>query len=89
MGISKLKFWMREINGLGDRGREHTEQSMMALRSLERAIAGIRFIEENAISVSQFRELFPAIWDNLNEAGYHLRAVSDPTGGPRPMFVNN
>jgi hypothetical protein len=78
-----------EIHGFGDRGREHTEQAMMALRSLERAIAGIRFIEENAISVSQFRELFPAIWDDLNKAGYHLRTVSDPSGGPRPMFVNN
>jgi hypothetical protein len=74
-----------EIHGLGD----SREQSMMVLRSLERAIAGIRFIEENAISVSQFRELFPAIWDNLNKAGYHLRTVSDPSGGPRPMFVNN
>jgi hypothetical protein len=77
-----------EIHGLGDRGREHTEQSMMALRSLERAIAGIRFIEENAISVSEFRELFPAIWDDLNKAGHHLRTVSDASG-PRPMFVYN
>jgi hypothetical protein len=32
-----------EINGLGDKGRE---QATVALQALERAIAGIRFLEE-------------------------------------------
>ena len=47
-----------EINGLGDRRREHTERAMLALLALQRALAGLRLIEEKASSTSEYRDLF-------------------------------
>jgi hypothetical protein len=77
-----------EINGLGDRGREHAEQAMMALRSLERAIAGLRFLEENAVSICDFRNLFPTIWDDLNKAEHHLRILNS-SSNRKSIFLQN
>jgi hypothetical protein len=76
-----------EINGLGDRCREHTERAMGAFRALQRATSAMRFIEENEISVSQFRESFPVIWDDLNKATHYLSCV-DPSR-PTPIFLYN
>jgi hypothetical protein len=76
-----------EINGLGDRCREHTERAMVAFRALQRATTTIRFIEENDISVSQFRESFPVIWDDLNKATHYLSCVNPVW--PKPSFLYN
>jgi hypothetical protein len=76
-----------EINGLGDKCREHTERAMVAFRALQRATTAIRFIEENDISVSQFRESFPVIWDDLNKATHCLSCVNP--AWPRPIFLYN
>jgi hypothetical protein len=77
-----------DVNGLGDRGREDTEQTMMALRSLERAIAGLRFLEVNAVSIYAFRNLFPSIWDDLNKVEHHLRILNN-SSNRKPIFLHN
>jgi hypothetical protein len=77
-----------EMNGLGESGRAHAEQAMMVLRSLERAITGLWFLEENAVSTRDFRDLFPFIWDELNKAEYYLRILNN-SSSPRPMLLHN
>jgi hypothetical protein len=66
-----------EGNTVGESNRERTELFMLALAALERATAELRFIEENAISISEFRELFPAIWDDMNKATYYLNSLNN------------
>jgi hypothetical protein len=76
------------MNGLGDMDREHTERAMMALRALQSAISGLQLIEDNAISISEFRDLFPAIWDDLNKAEHYLSTLND-LSTPRPIYLHN
>jgi hypothetical protein len=70
------------MNELGDMDKKHAE---MALRSMERAIAGLRFIEENA---PEFRELFPGVWADLNNAHHYLNTLTNPCKS-RPLFLYN
>jgi hypothetical protein len=60
---------------------------MVAFRALQRATTAIRFIEENDISASQFRESFPVIWDDLNKATHCLSCVNP--AWPNPIFLYN
>jgi hypothetical protein len=65
--------------------RIHIELAMLALQS---AMSGIRFIEENDISLSEFRNIFPAILDELNRATYYLGNLTNRSL-PTPVFLNN
>jgi hypothetical protein len=76
-----------ESNGVSDSCREHTERAMVAFRALQRATTAIRFIEENDISVSQFREFFPVIWDDLNKATHYLSCLNPAC--LKPIFLYN
>jgi hypothetical protein len=60
----------------------------LALLALQRAIAEIQFVEEIDISISDFRECFPAILDDLNEATYYLSNLKNPST-PASMFSYN
>jgi hypothetical protein len=64
---------------------EHTERAMLAMQALQRALVGVRLIEENASSTFEFRELFLAVWDDLNTASHYLNTLSEPT----PVFLYN
>jgi hypothetical protein len=86
-----LRIYFEKV-GSGDLAKEdnipshiHTE---LALQALQSAIAGIRFIEQNDFSGSEFRGRLPAVLDELNKATYflnRLKALSTRT----PIFLNN
>ena len=60
----------------------------LALVALQRAMSGIRLIEENDIDASEFRAHLPAVLDELKKARYFLREVK---AAPKatPMFSDN
>ena len=60
----------------------------LALLALQRAMSGIRLIEENDIDASEFRAHLPAVLDELKKARYFLREVK---AAPKstPVFSDN
>jgi hypothetical protein len=60
----------------------------LALLALERAMSGIRLIEENHTGTSEFCNPLPAVMNELNKATFFLRKVKTPST-PTPMFLNN
>jgi hypothetical protein len=63
----------------------HTELAMLALQS---AMTRIRFIEANDISLSELREFFPAVLEELYRASYYLSNLQNRSL-PTPIFLNN
>jgi hypothetical protein len=60
----------------------------MALLALQRAMSGIRLIEGEGISISEYRDCLPAIFDELNKVAYYLSSLKNRST-PTPMFLNN
>jgi hypothetical protein len=77
-----------EVNRLADTSRDYTERVMLVLGALQRATLAIRLIEENEISLAEFRNLLPLIWDDLNRATHHLRTLKNPSK-PSLTFLAN
>jgi hypothetical protein len=59
----------------------------LALLAIKRASAGMRFIEENDISISEFRGWLKAVLDQLNEATYFLSKLQTSTS--TTTFLDN
>ena len=60
----------------------------LALLALERAMSGIRLIEENHTSTSEFHDPLPAVMNDLNKATFFLSKLRTPSTS-MPMFLNN
>jgi hypothetical protein len=63
----------------------HTE---LALQALERAMSGIRFIQKNDMSTSEFRDRLPEVLDELKKATYFLKNLKN-FSTLTSMFLNN
>jgi hypothetical protein len=77
-----------EVETVGDTAREHTERVMLVLLALQKATSALRFIEENEISVSEFRNLLPLIWDDLNRATHYLHSLKNPSKARQTFLYN-
>ena len=51
----------------------------LALLALEKAMSGIRLIEENDICIAEFRERLPAVMNELNKATFFLSNLKAPS----------
>jgi len=88
----ELKLRVRFEKGSGDMAEKHDIPSHvhveLVLLALERAMSGIRFIEENDICISEFRKRLPAVMNELNKATFFLRELKAPSTST-PIFLSN
>jgi hypothetical protein len=81
-----------ENEGCNDMAEKHIAPSHihteLTLQALERAMSGIRFIQENDMSTSEFRDRLPEVLDELKKATYYLKHLRTPSTST-PMFLNN
>jgi hypothetical protein len=60
----------------------------LALQAIQRAMSGIRFIQETDMSISGFRDRLPEVADELKKATYFLKNLKNPST-LTSMFLNN
>lgn len=78
-----------ENEGCGDMANKHDIPSHIHVElALERAMSGIRLIEENDICISEFRERLPAVMNELNKATFFLSKLKNPATST-PIFLTN
>ena len=81
-----------ENEGCNDMAEKHIAPSHihteLTLQALERAMSGIRFIQENDMSTSEFRDRLPEVLDELKKATYFLKNLKN-FSTLTSMFLNN
>lgn len=62
---------------MGEIAKEHNVHVELALLALQGAMSEIRFIEENEINNSGFRDRLPVLLHELNKAVYYLSNIKN------------
>jgi hypothetical protein len=67
--------------------KEQTERAILAIQALQKAITGLRFIDEGT-SISEWRRLFPVILNDLNPLLLrHFWRLTNCWGNSRLLIV--
>jgi hypothetical protein len=69
---NKNLFGEQEMSDIAEGHNIHVELALLALQG---AMSEIRFIEENEINTSGFRDRFPVLLNELNKAVYYLSNI--------------
>ena len=62
---------------MSDIAKEHNVHVELALLALQGALSEVRFIEENEINNSGFRDRLPVLLNELNKAVYYLSNIKN------------